>query len=173
MKSESHHHTINKCIYKSTHETRLYSNYNHVCRLQALNPTSFCHLNTAVPILRLYYESANRLSRGEPCLRAGGCCVMCCASQSEAIWAGGVMEGLVRAGGVMEGLVRAGGVMEGLVRAGGVMEGLVRAGGVMEGLVRAGGVMEGLVHGTVSRIQLRAPHPHGQKYTNVIQKQSF
>ncbi|XDV31374.1 hypothetical protein PO909_034078 [Leuciscus waleckii] len=72
---------------------------------------------------------------------------------------GGVMEGLIRAGGVMEGLVRAGGVMEGLVRAGGVMEGLVRAGGVMEGLVRAGGVMEGLIHGTISRIQLWAPHP--------------
>ncbi|XDV11881.1 hypothetical protein PO909_000683 [Leuciscus waleckii] len=59
----------------------------------------------------------------------------------------------------MEGLVRAGGVMEGLVRAGGVMEGLIRAGGVMEGLIRAGGVMEGLVHGTISRIQLWAPHP--------------
>ncbi|XDV43754.1 hypothetical protein PO909_012174, partial [Leuciscus waleckii] len=74
---------------------------------------------------------------------------MCCASQSEAI----------RAGGVMEGLIRAGGVMEGLIRAGGVMEGLIRAGGVMEGLIRAGGEMEGLVHGTISRIQLCALHP--------------
>ncbi|XDV25446.1 hypothetical protein PO909_029365 [Leuciscus waleckii] len=89
-------------------------------------------------------------ARGEPFLRARGCCVMCCASLSEAIRAGGVMEGLVRAGGVMEGLVRAGGVMEGLVRAGGVMEGLVRA---------AGRVMEGLIHGTISRIQLCALHP--------------
>ncbi|XDV13737.1 hypothetical protein PO909_002084 [Leuciscus waleckii] len=49
--------------------------------------------------------------------------------------------------------------MEGLIRAGGVMEGLIRAGGVMEGLIRAGGVMEGLIHGTISRIQLWAPHP--------------
>ncbi|XDV45270.1 hypothetical protein PO909_013390 [Leuciscus waleckii] len=32
---------------------------------------------------------------------------MCYASQSEAIRAGGVMEGLVRSGGVMEGLIRA------------------------------------------------------------------
>ncbi|XDV37985.1 hypothetical protein PO909_007487 [Leuciscus waleckii] len=78
-------------------------------------------------------------TRGEPLLRASGCCVLCCASQSEAI--------------------RAGGVMEGLVRAGGVMEGLVRTGGVMEGLIRAGGVMKGLIHGTISRIQLWAPHP--------------
>ena len=38
-------------------------------------------------------------ARGEPCLRAWGCCVMCCASQSEAIKAGGVMVGLMRAGG--------------------------------------------------------------------------
>ncbi|XDV44305.1 hypothetical protein PO909_012606, partial [Leuciscus waleckii] len=67
---------------------------------------------------------------------------MRCVSQSEAVRAGGVMEGLRRAGGVMEGLRRAGGVMEGLRRAGGVMEGLRRAGGVMEGLRRAGGVVE-------------------------------
>ena len=55
--------------------------------------------------------------------------------------------------------VRADGVMEGLIRADGVMEGLIRADGVMEGLIRADGVMEGLIHGTVSRIQLWAPHP--------------
>ncbi|XDV39223.1 hypothetical protein PO909_008487 [Leuciscus waleckii] len=32
----------------------------------------------------------------------------------------------------------------------------IRAGGVMEGLIRAGGVS---IYGTISRIQLWAPHP--------------
>jgi len=55
--------------------------------------------------------------------------LLCCASQSEAI------------------------------RAGGAIEGLIRADGEMEGIIRAGGAMEGLIHGTTSRIQLWAPHP--------------
>ncbi|XDV11242.1 hypothetical protein PO909_000228, partial [Leuciscus waleckii] len=135
--NECHHHTRNKCISQHMKQSFIQTTIMYVdYRRSTPHPS-------AVSTQRFPFCGfilMNQLTaRGEPFPRAGGCCVMCCASQSEAIRAGGVMEGLIRAGGVMEGLIRAGGVMEGLVRTGGVMEGLVRAGGVMEGLVRAGG----------------------------------
>jgi len=64
--------------------------------LQPQNTKPYCHLNTAVPILLNSPDVTVPLSQS---------LLLCCASQSEAIRAGGEMEGLIKADGVMEGLI--------------------------------------------------------------------